>query len=124
MKFTWQSRYVDEGQTEPDKHGRWALDLYIHVKIDLFPHLAWLKEDGQEYFPIRVASMTKRGTENARVPSLINTYSVVVPSFHDAPNLGLSDVMFLYDEDIEALKTKVEKEFLLLQKVFKNTLEA
>ena len=33
-KFEWRYRYVNDGQLEPDEHGRWAIDCYMFVHID------------------------------------------------------------------------------------------
>src|SRR6185312_8903588 len=43
--FKWNYRYVKEGQLEPDKFGRWAIDCYMYVHIEkALPKYKWVKE--------------------------------------------------------------------------------
>jgi hypothetical protein len=107
MKFDWKYEYVPEGQLEPDKHGRWAISCYIYVHIDkALPQYDWCKDlyGGRQHMPVRVATMTKKGTKNGVVPSLINEFCVCMPSFWEAGNLGMSNSHFFYANDIDELK--------------------
>ena len=120
MKFDWKYRYVSEGQIEPDKHGRWAIDCYIFVHIDKsIPKYAWCKKLFKKYMPVRVAIMFQKETVNGVVPSLINKYCVCMPSFEDA-GIGMSQQRYFYSNDIEELKRVVEDQFIQIQSVFKN----
>ena len=33
--FMWKYRYVNEGQLEPDEHGRWAIDCYMFFQLSV-----------------------------------------------------------------------------------------
>lgn len=122
MKFHWQYRYVSEGQLEPDEHGRWAIDCYIYAHIDKsLPQYSVLKGAyDKKYLPIRVATMKQKGTLPGEVPSLEHRFCVTCPTFEDAGNTGFSYQRNFFSNDIEELKSIVEKEFELIQLVFKN----
>lgn len=122
MKFTWKYKYVPEGQLEPDERGRWAIDCYIHVKIDkALPNYINFKKLYGAYMPVLVATMHQKGTENGVVPSMVDKFCVMMPSLDDAGNTGLSTQTFYYSNDIEKLKKKVEDRFLYIQNIFKYT---
>lgn len=125
-KFVWKYRYVPEGQIEPDEHGRWAIDCYMYIHIDkALPKYEWCKDifkEHKEYLPVRVASMSQKDTTNGSVPSLVNKYCVCMPTFEDAGNTGFVTQRYFYSNDIEELKTIVEKEFEHIRTVFANCL--
>ena len=123
-KFKWQYRYVDEGQLDPDEHGRWAIDCYVFVDIDkALPKYKWYKDaSGQKHLPVRIATMCQKGCSPDNVPSLINRFCVTIPSFEDAGNTGLSTQRNFFSNDIEELKKIVETEFERLRTVFEHCL--
>lgn len=119
MKFEWKYRYVPEGQLEPDKHGRWAIDCFVFVDIAALPEkYAWLKGTFErDYVPVRVAIMEQKGSGD--VPSTIHRFACCIPSFEHA-GTGMSNQHYFYSNDIEELKKIVEDQFLLMQNVFVN----
>jgi len=116
MEFHWKYNYVEEGQTTPDKWNRWALVCYIKVNSKALPEYGW----HEDHMYIKVATMTQKGTENGDVSSVICKYSVKIPTFYDAGNMGLS-YMYFYSNDIEELKKITEENFIKMQTIFKNT---
>ena len=120
MKFIWKYRYVPEGQLEPDKHGRWAIDCYVYVHIDkALPEYEWCKElFDRKHMPIRIATMHQKDTSPGVVPSMVHRFCVNCPSFDDAGNRGLT-MSFFYSNDIDDLKRKVEAQFEKVQRVFR-----
>lgn len=121
MKFEWKYRYVPEGQIEPDKHGRWAIDCYMFANIPKsLPKYHWCEESIGEYIGVRIATMMQKDTTPGICPSLMHKFCVICPSFEDAGNTGMSTQRYYYANDIEELKTIVEEQFILIQKVFQN----
>ena len=120
-KFEWRYRYVNDGQLEPDEHGRWAIDCYMFVHIDkALPKYKWCKEMlGKKHLPVRVATMCQKGCTPDNVPSLIHKFCVTMPTFEDAGNIGFSTQRNFFSNDIEELKAIVEKEFEHLRTVFR-----
>ncbi len=120
MKFNWEYKYVEEGQLEPDKHGRWAITCRILAHIDnSIPEYDWSKDAFGGYLPVKIAIILQKGTSNGNVASTIHKYCACIPSFWDAGNTGFSNHCF-YSNDIEELKKVVEREFEKIQSVFKN----
>jgi len=121
IKFNWHYAYVEEGELQPDKWGRWRLDCYILTSIDNFPKRPHLKDYyGDGFVPILVASIFQKGAKIGNVPSLIHRFASPVPSFVDSPNIGMSRESWLYSNDLEELKRMVENEFNFIRKVFLN----
>jgi hypothetical protein len=125
-KYEWKYRYVNEGETEPDKHGRWAIDCYAFIHIDkALPNYKWCKKlfkTNKNYLPVRIATMFQKKSVNGSVPSLIHKYCVCMPSFDDAGNTGFSNQRYHYSNDIDELKLIVENNFEFIKNVFKNFL--
>lgn len=120
-KFVWNYRYVPNGQLEPDKHGRWAIDCYMFVHIEkALPKYKFVKEmTGKAYMPVRVATMFQKGSTIGSVPSVIHKFCVTCPSFEDAGNTGFSRERNFFSNDIEELKRIVEEQFEHLRTVFR-----
>lgn len=119
--FMWKYRYVNEGQLEPDEYGRWAIDCYMFVHIDkALPKYGWCKEMlGKKHLPVRVATMYQKGSIIGGVPSTVHKFCVTMPTFEDAGNTGFSTQRNFFSNDIEELKSIVEKEFEHLRTVFR-----
>jgi len=120
-KFVWNYRYVPDGQLEPDKYGRWAIDCYMFVHIDkALPKYKFVKEmTGKAYMPVRVATMFQKGSTVGSVPSVIHKFCVTCPTFEDAGNTGFSRERNFFSDDIEELKRIVEEQFEHLRTVFR-----
>jgi hypothetical protein len=123
-KFDWKYRYVEDGQIEPDEHGRWAIDCYMFIHIDkALPKYKWCKglfKSDKQYLPVRVATMFQKEAVNGAVPSIVNKYCVCMPTFEDAGNIGMSTQRYFYSNDIEELKAIVEEQFEHIRTVFKH----
>jgi hypothetical protein len=110
MKFDWQYRYVDGG-IKPDKHGRWALDLNVFVKIDKnLKNYKQLNATFGKYIPTRVATI--------RITKAQPKYKFYVKMLC-VSGTNIIESTF-YSNDVEELKTLVEKEFINLKNFFKN----
>ena len=120
-KFRWSYRYVPDGQLEPDKHGRWAIDCYMYVHIEkALPKYKWVKEmGGKAYMPVRVATMFQKGSTVGGVPSVIHKFCVTCPTFEDAGNTGFATQRNFFSNDIEELQRIVEEQFEHLRTVFR-----
>ncbi len=123
MKFEWKYRYVNEGQLEPDKHGRWAIECFIYAHIDKsLPEQSCWNELHDGYYPVCVARISLKKVENdleSVTAGHIRRYESCVPSFK-FPNTGMSNEVYHYSDNIEELKKIVEKEFERTKSVFIN----
>lgn len=118
IKFEWYYRYIPEGQLEPDKLGRWAIDCYMFVKIKkAFPEYTFAFSKYKGYLHIRVAIIKQRMQFGKKV------FYCTTCTFEDAPNTGLSNSYNFYGETIEELKEKVENNFRKMALVFANTMK-
>jgi hypothetical protein len=125
MKFEWRYSYVPDGQLEPDEYGRWAIECFIYVHIDnALPAYKEFKPimKIKDYLPVKIAIITQKGTKNGYVPSTVDKFCAVCPSFRDAGGSGFATEYNFFSNDIEDLKSMVEKQFLHIQQVFMNCL--
>lgn len=111
--FTWAYRYVPEGQQEPDKWKRWAIDCYMHMNIgkSLPQYASFEKLSGEKYIPVRVATICQKGCLPDNVPSLVHKYCATCLSVDEAANLGLSKQRNFFANDIDELKAMVEQTY-------------
>ena len=109
MKFDWQYRYVSGG-IKPDKHGRWALDLSVFVKIDKsLKDYKKLNGAFGKYMPTRVATIQLSKNK-------INKFCV---KMYMVEGISLVEKT-TYSDHVEDLKDMVEKEFINMKNFFKN----
>lgn len=112
MKFDWQYRYVENG-TKPDKQGRWALDLFILVKVEKnLPDYKKLNGTYGKYMPVRIATILQKKNVKFR-------FSSEMLSMCDENGDFLSRKKFK-SNDLEEMKKEMEKEFTNLKNFFKN----
>lgn len=118
IRFEWNYRYVPEGQLEPDKIGRWAIDCYMFVKINkAFPEYKAFLSKYKGYLHIRVATIKQKTIDGAKV------FYCITPTFEESPNTGMSNDYHFYGDTIEELKEKIENNFKNMALVFSNTLK-
>lgn len=117
--FKWSYRYVPEGQLEPDKFQRWAIDCYVYVHRD---SLTRYNDSllSQEYLPVRVATMKQKDCYPEGVPSLVHRFCVSFPTFDECLNTGFVHHRNFFSNDIEELKEMVENELTYMVSIFKN----
>lgn len=112
MKFDWQYRYVENG-TKPDKNGRWALDLFILVKVDKsLPDYKNLNGTYGKYMPVRVATILQKKNVKFR-------FSSEMLSMRDENGDFLCQKKFK-SNDLEEIKKEMEKEFINVRSFLKN----
>jgi len=123
--FKWKYDYVPEGKTDPDEHNRWALNCYVYVNIDKALPYQRIKNSGVygKYIEIQVAQINQKGTEHGVVLSNSHKFAAACPSFWEAGNIGFSSRLYLYSNDLEELKSMVEKELNEVHLVFQNCLQ-
>lgn len=113
MKFDWQYRYVDGGN-KPDKHGRWALDLFVLVKVGKnLPDYKKLNGIYGKYMPIKIAviKLTKKDNHGKFCSNIYSidsgdTYSLVEKT--------------IYSDNLNELKKIIETEYINTKNFFKN----
>ena len=67
--------------------------------------------------PVRIASIGQN--EKLEGDQNYTKFHVVMPSFEDAGNWGMSTEYHYYSNNLEELKKQVEDNFIQIQKVFK-----
>jgi hypothetical protein len=116
MKIEWHFRYVPEGQMEPDKQDRWAIDgfIHVHVKKGLPEKWHWLPFGFKKnYHPVKVCVISQsgtRGTPKGAFRKGAFRFTCDVPYLMD-PQAGFSVTRCLYSNDLEDLKRQIEQRF-------------
>lgn len=119
MKITFSYHYVNDGDLNPDKLGRWRIDVYMQadIKKDVAACDGYLGKN--KFMHIRLASICQKGCTNGRFPNSSERFYIEMPTFDDATNFGMTIQCFKSD-DIEVLKKIVRKQFNKVESFFIN----
>jgi len=111
MKFDWKYRYVTGG-TKTDKNKRWALDLFVFLRIDKkMSNYKTLNGLYGKYIPIKIAVIRLGKNKNYKFYSKI----IAVDNYLD----GLVEII-IYSDDLNDLKKRIENNYITTQKIFNN----
>ncbi len=121
MKFEWKYRYVPDGQLEPDKQNRWAVNGFIWADIKKsLPDFMFLIDSSKEgCLPVKVATIFQRGCVIGDVPSVLHQFGCVVPSLYDACGVGLVK-KYYYGNTVEEVQKQVEEALNTVALIFSN----
>jgi hypothetical protein len=115
MKIEWKFRYTEEGDMNPDKHGRWAVVGYIWVDAEkATPEMGSIGElynrDGK--VPYIIAWINKDGTNE-------KPFTCTMGSSTGMGAGGYSWQTRYTSRNLKSMQNKITRELNRLQRIFK-----